>query len=72
VIYAEIFLWLTHQKLDWLTNVWCNIRNWDGIAPVAPPGYEPAHTQSCFILQYFASWREGSVQLRSFCFAVLA
>jgi len=42
VIYAEIFLWLTHQKLDWPENFWCNFRNWEGgNYPIAPPGYVP-------------------------------
>jgi len=41
VIYVEISLWLTHQKLDWPENFWSNFRNWGGNCPHCPPGYAP-------------------------------
>jgi len=42
VIYAEIFLWLTHQKLDWPENFWYNFWNWGGNCPPLPfSGYAP-------------------------------
>jgi len=37
VIYTEMFLWLTHQKLDWPENFWCNFRNWGGKFSLCPP-----------------------------------
>jgi len=34
----EVFLWLTHQKLDHSKHFWCNVRNWVGqLAPLPPP-----------------------------------
>jgi len=37
LICTEVFLWLTHQNLDYPENFWCNVRNWGGdIAPIAP------------------------------------
>jgi len=36
----EIFPWLTHQKLDYPEDFWCNFKNWGGegaIASIAPP-----------------------------------
>jgi len=36
LICTEVFLWLTHQNLDYPENFWCNVRNWGGIAPTAP------------------------------------
>jgi len=43
VIYAEKFIWLTYQKLDWPKHFWCNFRNWGGNCPHCPPtGYAPA------------------------------
>ena len=36
MIYAEKFLWLTYQKLDWPNNVWWNFQNWGGQLPPLP------------------------------------
>jgi len=34
----EVFLWLTHQKLDHSKHFWCNVRNWVGqLVPLPPP-----------------------------------
>jgi len=37
LICTEVFLWLAHQNLDYPEKCWCNVRNWGGIAPIAPP-----------------------------------
>ena len=38
LICSEVFLRLTHQKLDYPETFWCNFRNWGGeIGPIAPP-----------------------------------
>ena len=46
LICTEVFLWLTHQKLDYPENFWCNVRNWGGIAPLPPIGYAPGYNCS--------------------------
>ena len=39
LICTEVFLWLTHQKLDYPENFWCNFWNWG--EAISPPGYAP-------------------------------
>jgi len=53
LICTEVFLWLTHQKLDHSKNFWCNVQNWGVIAPFAPPGYAPAESRSSVVLPYY-------------------
>jgi len=36
LICTEVFLWLTHQKLDYPEHFWCNVRNWGGPLPTLP------------------------------------
>jgi len=43
LVSTEVFLWLTHEKLDYPENCWCNFRNWGGNCPHHPPsGYVPS------------------------------
>ena len=50
LICTEVFLWLTHQNLDYPEIFWCNVRNWGGIAPIAPPGYVPGSFKHFYYL----------------------
>jgi len=34
LICTEIFLWLTHQNLDYPENFWCNVWNWGRALPL--------------------------------------
>ena len=45
LICTGVFLWLTHQNLDYPENIWCNVRNWRGHCP---PPWLCACTKTCF------------------------
>jgi len=51
LICTEIFVWLTHQKLDLPEKFWLNFRNCGAIVPTATLGYALAHTIKpiCFV-----------------------
>jgi len=46
LIYIKVFLWLTHQRLDYPENFWCNFRNWGWRCPhCRHPGSAPGISQ---------------------------